>query len=373
MSESGNYYIGLMSGTSADAIDVVLVNLSENIQLVAHHSEPLSAPLRKEIHQLATPGDHEIDRAGELDRQLGELFAEAVNSLLSKTDLTPKQITAIGSHGQTIRHRPPKDQMRGFTLQIGDPNVIAQNTGITTVADFRRRDMAAGGQGAPLVPAFHRAIFASSSSNRVVANIGGIANITWLPTQGNVIGFDTGPGNGLMDAWINEHQGYAYDANGDWAASGRVHPTLLQELLDDSFFKLAPPKSTGREAFNPEWLRQILKRTESDIPTADVQASLLELTAQTIADSVSGLLHQTPGEVFVCGGGAYNSHLMEALQKHLPQCSVNTTLALGVPPEWVEAMAFAWLAQQTLNRHSGNLRSVTGANAEVILGGVYYA
>lgn len=372
MAESDNYYIGLMSGTSADAIDVVMVDLSEKNQLIAHHSEPLTAPFRHEIHQLATPSDHEIDRMGELDRQMGELFAEAVNALLTNTGIKPGQIRAIGSHGQTIRHRPPQGQMRGFTLQIGDPNIIAQHTGITTIADFRRRDMAAGGQGAPLVPAFHRAVFSSPSANRAIVNIGGIANITWLPTHGNILGFDTGPGNNLMDSWINEHQGYAYDAGGNWAASGRPHKALLQEMLDDSFFKLPPPKSTGREAFNPQWLRQILGRTDKEIPAADVQATLLELTAQSIADSISSLMDQTPTEVFVCGGGAYNGALMAALGQHLPRCAIDTTAALGLAPEWVEAMAFAWLAKQTLNRQSGNLCSVTGANTEVILGGVYY-
>lgn len=368
-----DYYIGLMSGTSADAIDAVLVDLSANIQLIAHHSEPLTTALRNEIHQLAIPGQHELDRAGDLDRQLGDLFAGAAKTVLNKSGLNASQIKAIGSHGQTIRHRPPQGQLRGFTLQIGDPNIIAQHTGITTVADFRRRDMAAGGQGAPLVPAFHKAVFSSTEINRIIVNIGGIANITWLPHQGETIGFDTGPGNGLMDAWINEHQGYAYDADGVWATSGRIHPGLIQELLSDSFFSRPPPKSTGREAFNPEWLQQILMRIEADIPAADVQASLLELTVKTIADSINGLLLQMSGEVFVCGGGAYNTRLMDALRQHLPMCSVDSTLALGLASEWVEAVAFAWLAQQTLNRKSGNLRSVTGADKEVILGGVYYA
>jgi len=282
------------------------------------------------------------------------------------------QIIAIGSHGQTIRHRPPGSPEGTFTLQIGDPNLIAELTGINTVADFRRRDMAAGGQGAPLVPAFHRAIFHSPNKNRVIVNIGGMANITWLPAQGPVIGFDTGPGNVLMDTWIAEHLGKSYDQDGAWATSGQVCTTLLAELLAEPYFKMLAPKSTGRENFNRSWLEDHLRRLVSTPALGDIQATLLELSAITIADSIKGL-DQIPKEVFVCGGGAYNTALMQRLARLMPQDSVASTAALGVDPQWIEAMAFAWLAQQTLNHRPGNLREVTGATREVILGGVYYA
>jgi anhydro-N-acetylmuramic acid kinase len=368
-----NYYIGLMSGTSADAIDAVLVDLSKDITLIGHISRPLPVILRSEIHELSRSGANEIDRLGALDRHLGHLFATATLDLLEKTGFKPSQITAIGSHGQTIRHRPPGEQCVGFTLQIGDPNTIAEITGITTVADFRRRDMAAGGQGAPLVPAFHKAIFSSPGVNRVIVNIGGIANITWLPTNGDVIGFDTGPGNNLMDGWIFQHQGKNYDANGDWAASGKPHNELVSKLGDDVYFRLPAPKSSGRETFNQDWLNKILLSMDSIISPADVQASLLELTAKTIADDIKRLDKTTKGEVFVCGGGAFNLHLMTQLQAKLPAYTVQSTGKLGVAPTCVEGMAFAWLAQRTLRREVGNLCSVTGAKNEVILGGVYFA
>jgi anhydro-N-acetylmuramic acid kinase len=372
------YYLGLMSGTSADAIDAVLVNLpgavqSITAQLIGHASLPLPDALRHEIHQLARPGNNEIDRLGHLDRQLGKLFAEACLILLEQCRLTPKQVEAIGSHGQTIRHRPPLPQSPGFTLQIGDPNIIAQDTGITTVADFRRRDMAVGGQGAPLVPAFHKAVFHSTKINRVVVNIGGVANLTLLPTSGNTLGYDTGPGNSLMDTWIHRHQGLTYDAQGRWAGSGKVHHDLLQSLLDHEFFRLPPPKSTGREAFNSTWLEQILAQQKNPIAPADVQATLLELTAETIAREINHVLGSTAGEVYVCGGGALNEQLMRTLQTKLEGIPIASTEAVGIHPQHVEAMAFAWLAQQTLERKRGNIPTVTGAYQEVILGGVYFA
>lgn len=367
------YYIGLMSGTSADAIDVVAVDfLQQKLRLIGSHSTPLPHSLRQQIHSLATPNHNEIDSLGELDRALGELFASSINELLVKYQLTPSDIVAIGSHGQTIRHRPPQISPHPFSLQIGDPNIIAERTGITTVADFRRRDMAAGGQGAPLVPAFHRALFQCQDVDRVIVNIGGMANITWLPKIGTATGFDTGPGNVLMDAWILKNQGKTYDADGDWAASGTAQKALLAQLSQHPFFALSPPKSTGREAFNLAWLEpEIAKLTQA--PTAaDVQRTLLALTATSICDCIKSFT-QNHCEVLVCGGGAYNRELMAELQRQLPQGQVLSTASQGIAPEWIEAIAFAWLAQQTLNRQTGNLCSVTGALREVILGGVYFA
>jgi len=365
------YYLGLMSGTSADAIDLALVDFANNkAHLTATHSLALPSEIRQQIHALATPADNEIDRLGELDRQLGEIFGDAINQLLAQYQLTPNQILAIGSHGQTIRHRPPGTLKHPFTLQIGDPNVIAERTGITTVADFRRRDMAAGGQGAPLVPGFHQAIFHSSTIDRAVVNIGGMANITWLPKSGHTIGFDTGPGNVLMDAWILKNQGKAYDANGDWAASGTINTALLERMLAHPFFTQVPPKSTGREEFNLAWLNTELR--QANLAPADIQATLLALTAHSIANDIKQLT-QSSCEVFVCGGGAYNLRLMAELAQLLPQAKVASTAELGIAPEWIEAMAFAWIAQQTMNRRHGNLSAVTGAQHGVILGGVYFA
>ena len=364
-------YIGLMSGTSADAIDAVLVDLHTTPQLIAQHTLPLPAHIKQQIHALSLPGDNEIDRMGALDVDLGRLFAQACIELLTKTGISASHISAIGSHGQTIRHRPPGSSEGRFTLQIGDPNQIAELTQITTVADFRRRDMAAGGQGAPLVPAFHQAIFHTPDTDRVIVNIGGMANITWLPAQGKALGFDTGPGNVLMDIWIAEHLGKSYDQGGAWSASGQICEPLLNQLLAMPYFKMPAPKSTGRESFNLIWLNSCLDRLASTIAPANVQATLLELTAITIVDSISAL-GSTPKEIFICGGGAYNTALMQRLKTLLTKDAVASTAALGVDPQWIEAMAFAWLAKQTINHQPGNLRAVTGANREVILGGVYY-
>ena len=363
-------YVGLMSGTSADAVDVVAVNFEgDKVELIARHSLPLPSSLRIAIHELANPSQNEIDRLGQLDQQLGYLFTDAILQLLEKSGLAANQIQAIGSHGQTIRHRPPGTVPYPFTLQIGDPNIIAQGTRITTVADFRRRDMAAGGQGAPLVPAFHRAIFHSAEINRIVVNVGGMANLTWLPKTGSATGFDTGPGNVLMDAWILKNLGKSYDTDGQWAASGQVHDALLQRLLSHGFFTQRPPKSTGRELFNLDWITAETKHFS--LSAEDIQATLLALTATSISSEIEKLGEEC-SEVFVCGGGAYNLRLMNELQRQLDS-KVVSTASLGIAPECVEAMAFAWLARQTINRQSGNLCTVTGASEEVILGGVYFA
>ncbi|PUA28916.1 MAG: anhydro-N-acetylmuramic acid kinase [Cellvibrio sp. 79] len=365
-------YIGLMSGTSADGIDAALVDMQTTPKLLATHTLPFSGQLRQKIHSISLPGTNEIDRMGALDVELGKHFAECSIALIAKAGITTDDVIAIGSHGQTIRHRPPGSQEGCFTVQIGDPNTIAELTGITTVADFRRRDMAAGGQGAPLVPAFHRAIFHSQTKDRVIVNIGGMANITWLPSIGDVCGFDTGPGNVLLDLWVHEHQSKCFDADGQWAASGHVIPDLLELFLHEPFFSKPHPKSTGRESFNRAWLDNHLHMLKHKYAASDVQASLLELTAVSISDSIKRLSNASK-EVLICGGGAFNKRLMQRLSELLPDCDLATTAKASVDPQWIEAMAFAWLAQQTINHRPGNLCAVTGAKREVILGGVYFA
>lgn len=368
------HYIGLMSGTSVDGIDAVLISAAAGSRpvLVATHTHPFDAATRGAIQALMRDGPGEIERLGELDMALGELFAAAANAAIQKAGLAKKDIRAIGSHGQTLRHRPRASHP--FTLQIGNPSVIAERTGLTTVADFRARDMAAGGQGAPMVPAFHHRMFHSPQRNRAIVNIGGIANVTYLPADAAqpVTGFDTGPGNTLMDQWINRHHAHDRDEAGQWAASGRVSRELLDQLLTDPYFAAAPPKSTGREHFNLEWLQDGLKKLAAPPAPADVQATLLQLTAQTIARAIRGFLPQAQ-EAYVCGGGTYNRELMATLAKTLSGMTVATTETLGMPPDWVEAAAFAWLAHLTLEGEPGNVPTVTGARHAAILGGIYKA
>jgi anhydro-N-acetylmuramic acid kinase len=366
------HYIGLMSGTSVDSIDAALVSISADGKpvLIASHAHPIPPAMRGEIQALMRAGANEIERLGELDMALGDLFAEAANAVIQQAGLDKKNIRAIGSHGQTLRHRPRA--AHPFTLQVGNPSVIAERTGITTVADFRARDIAAGGQGAPLVPAFHRQLFHSTQHNRVILNIGGIANVTYLPADASqpVSGFDTGPGNTLLDRWMGHHNARDCDDAGQWAASGKSSKALLEQLLTDPYFAASPPKSTGREHFNLEWLDNHLKKISSVSSAADVQATLLQLTALTIAEAVRRFLPKT-GEVFVCGGGAHNRELMAALARNFADIPVATTETLGLHPDWVEGVAFAWLAHQTLEGRPGNIPSVTGARREVILGGIY--
>ncbi len=355
-------YIGLMSGTSADGIDAALVDFSQPApNLVATHYVPYPSDMRNEILALCQPGADEINRLGQLDIRLGKAFALTVNELLQQARLSPEKIKAIGSHGQTVRHHPAQQ----FTLQICDPNIIAAETGITTIADFRRRDIALGGQGAPLVPAFHQAVFSDTNHSRMIVNIGGIANITLLSPNGNVLGFDTGPGNTLLDAWTEIHLKKSYDAHGEWAKQGNILPELLAKLLDDSFFKLAPPKSTGREYFNLKWLQSFLS---ADFKAEDIQATLVELTARSI---LSHLPNQSC-DIVICGGGAHNLLLMSRLQSLAAPHPVFSSAKLGINPDWVEAMAFAWLAKQTLHKKPGNLMQVTGAKTSAILGAVYF-
>jgi anhydro-N-acetylmuramic acid kinase len=373
MTEQRELYIGLISGTSVDCIDAVLVDFSTPqphfLQTLGH---AIPGELKSRLYQLMTPGDGEIDRMGIMDQQLGQLFADAVLQLLDKAGVSPAAVKAVGSHGQTIRHRPPGELEAAFTLQIGDPNLIAERSRITTVADFRRRDMAAGGQGAPLVPAFHRAVFHSPRVDRIILNIGGIANLTILPRDGEVLGFDTGPGNGLMDGWIRLHKQLDFDADGRWAGEGTVHAGLLQTLLMHPYFGRPAPKSTGKEMFTLNWLKSAVDQFPGVEPE-DVQATLLELTAATISNHIDASSMAGNAEIFVCGGGAYNGRLMARLRELLPPHRIGTTEELGIPPDWVEAGAFAWLAKQTLARRPGNMPSVTGATREVVLGSVYYA
>ncbi len=363
-------YIGLMSGTSLDAVDAVLVELTNTeCQLQQALSLPIPGEIRRQALSLLSPGENELARIARLDVQLGRLFAEAAGKLLAQAKLQASDIRAIGSHGQTLRHLP--DGPFPTSMQIGDPNIIAETTGITTVADFRRRDMAAGGQGAPLVPAFHAAILRSEKENRALLNIGGIANLSLLPADPAqpVTGFDTGPGNGLMDAWIEHHRQIPMDENGDWAAGGQIDEPLLERLLDDDYFRQPPPKSTGREYFNLHWLEARLSACPNRSPR-DVQATLAELTARSIARAIR---EQAPGysRVLLCGGGVHNAHLRRRLAAALPGCRISSTADAGLDPDWVEAMAFAWLAKQTLEGRPGNLPSVTGARHGVILGAVY--
>lgn len=361
-------YLGLISGTSADAVNAALVHFNgDRIDLRATSVTPIPPPLRRQILDLYSPGYDEIDRVGVLDRQLGTLFGECALQLLASVGVPPEDVNAIGSHGQTIRHRPAA--ALPFTVQIADPNTIAQVTGIPTVADFRRRDIACGGEGAPLAPGLHHALFASPHETRAVLNIGGIANLTILSARGAAIGFDTGPGNGLMDSWVHRHLGSDFDKDGAWASTGRVNNPLLSRLLAHAYFTQPPPKSTGREEFTLSWVDQVLTEFP-DVPSADVQATLLQLTVVTIADAVSDYCPAS-AKVYVCGGGIHNSFLIERLQSKLQPRLLSSTAELGLDPDWVEAVTFAWLAMRTRNNLFGNLKDVTGAQEDAVLGCVY--
>jgi len=366
------HFIGLMSGTSLDGIDAALVDFNvdagQQPTLVATHSHPIEPELRQQLLTLSSGCDNELEIMLELDHELGKRFAEAATALLKEAGIDATSITAIGSHGQTIRHYPE----RGYSLQIGDANLIAELTGITTIADFRRRDLAAGGEGAPLVPAFHNAVFRSQQQGRVIVNIGGIANITHLPADADatVSGFDTGPGNMLMDGWAMRHLKQPFDRDGAWAQQGQASHPLLDQLLTEPYFSKPPPKSTGRELFNIEWLDRQLTTFGKTLVPAAVQATLCQLTATTIASSVSHHLGASSA-LFVCGGGAHNKHLMQLLHTALPCLPVKSTEALGIAPEWVEAAAFAWLAKQALEGNVGNMPTVTGASRPVALGAIY--
>ena len=387
-------YIGMMSGTSLDGMDAVLCqfggeeNTQQPMRLLATRSQDFPPRLREVLLALCQPNgvqelvptvgepNSELDWFGWASKEYAEFASEVVNNLLQQSNTDVESVLAIGCHGQTVRHRP---QM-GFSLQLLDANIIAERTGISVVSDFRRRDMAVGGQGAPLVPAFHQALFATPDSTRVLLNLGGIANITVLPTdESPVIGYDTGPANLLLDAWTALHTDKGYDAGGAWAQSGQVVEPLLNQLIEHPFFARTYPKSTGREDFNLAWLQSELQKFDQAsahirYSSADVQATLTELTAMSASMQINMFINaKENSSVYVCGGGALNDYLMTRLQAHLPHCTVETTAILGLNPAWVEAVAFAWLARQTLMGETGNLPAVTGASKGVVLGQVCFA
>ena len=392
--QAGALYIGLMSGTSLDGVDAALVDFEHGApRTLATYYAPFALELRAELALLQAPSENEIHHAALAANALVREYAAAVRALLTSAAVDATRVAAIGAHGQTVRHRPEL----GFTIQLNNPALLAELTGIAVVADFRSRDVAAGGQGAPLVPAFHQALFSNAGQHRVIVNIGGIANITNLPRSGQVSGFDTGPGNCLMDGWIAQRLGQPYDKSGQWAATGCVLPALLQVLLGEPYFELSPPKSTGRDLFHAAWLARHLTGSEA---AADVQATLCALTARSIADAVLTASRAEPAEgkaldttansqdttttktldtnaktegvaAYVCGGGAHNLHLMAALRQVAPSIAWDVTGALGVPADWVEAVAFAWLARQTVIGKTGSLPGVTGARGARALGAIY--
>lgn len=367
-------YLGIMSGTSLDGIDIVAASFPDDATPTVIKSDfyPLPNTLREALLQLINKPEAKLDVIGQLDQQVAEAFATAVNHSLAEANLSPSDIAAIGSHGITLRHKPQLTP--GFSWQVGNPAVIVEKTGITTIGDFRSRDVAAGGQGAPLVPRFHQAIFQSTHIDRAVVNIGGMANVTMLPKQNGISiqGFDTGPGNVMLDYWIHKHKNESYDADGAWARQGSIDKQLLQHFLSDPFFKEAPPKSTGRELFNPEWLQHYLTQHLNQ-PPANIQATLLELTAISIAESIKQYQVVSPKEVILCGGGALNSYLKARIQAHLPASDVITSDDLGVGIDSLEALAFAWLAKQALHRKPGNIATATGAKGDRVLGAIYFS
>jgi anhydro-N-acetylmuramic acid kinase len=369
-------FIGLMSGTSLDGVDGVLARFGHDDRplVLAHAHRPFPPVLRDELLALNQPaGTDELHRAALAANALARVQAEVVQALLDAAHLTPGAVTAIGSHGQTVRHRPGEFDGTGYTLQLNNPALLAELSGIPVVADFRSRDVAAGGQGAPLVPAFHALAFGRPGAAQAVLNLGGIGNLTLLPADAGqpVRGFDCGPGNALLDHWVQQHRGQAFDADGAWAASGQVHKPLLTCLMAEPFLARRPPKSTGRDLFNPDWLEARLSAFQPLSPV-DVQATLAEFTASA---AVEALLHEAPActALHVCGGGALNGHLMRRLQALLPGVVVGSTAALGLPPLQVEAAAFAWLARACWQRKPGNWPEVTGARGPRVLGAIYPA
>lgn len=361
-------YIGIMSGTSLDGVDTALVETDgQSIQLLAQDFFAIPADLKQDVLDVCIGQQTTLVNIGEIDHRLGKVFADAVEQLINKNSLDPSTITAIGSHGQTVFHAP--DSTYPFTMQIGDANIIAAQTGITTVADFRRKDMALGGQGAPLVPAFHKALFDHLENNIVILNIGGIANISIINGD-QTSGYDTGPGNMLMDAWMQKEFGKPYDKDAKIARSGKVNHALLQRLLAEDYLQLPAPKSTGRELFNLPWLEQHLSGLT--LLPEDVLATLAEFTALTIAEQVKGLTqNNTENELLVCGGGAQNPLLMARMQDLLPEWQLGNTLKYGIDSDYMEAMAFAWLAHQTMHNLPGNLPAATGATRLAVLGAIY--
>jgi anhydro-N-acetylmuramic acid kinase len=361
------YFIGLMSGTSVDGIDAALIAMEQGtIKLVAYHEAPWPQDVAETIHQLCHSEDINLNLLGQTHRQLGMLFAQAAIEVMHQAQLQSADIEAIGSHGQTIRHFPKGSFP--FSMQIGDPHTIACLTNIDVIADFRSKDIALGGQGAPLVPAFHRKMFFTQKTSRFIVNIGGIANITYLPSQGQILGFDSGPGNTLMDLWARKQLAKPYDQDGQFARQGKPHSPLLHHFLTTPYFALPSPKSTGRELFNTAWLETHLASFKKLNP-ADIQATLLELTCHTIANEIKKIAPK--GEVFVCGGGALNTYLLQSLQQHLPNHPIDKTDRLGIASLQVEAVAFAWLAACFKDQKTSNEPQVTGAQRQAILGAFF--
>lgn len=361
------YYVGLMSGTSMDAIDAALVEFDNKARLKLYREYPIDNSLRHQVRLINEKSD--LGHIADLDHELGHLFAKAVNDVLNEANISSEEVIAIGSHGQTVLHKPTGTHKT--SIQISDPNIISAVTGITTVADFRRMDMAFGGQGAPLASAFHQYQFQQDGKSLVILNIGGIANITLLPGDNNkIVGFDTGPGNGLLDDWIQLNKNEEYDKDSAWANSGKEHKKLLEQLLSDNYFSLTAPKSTGREYFNLKWLNEYLSKQESEIAAEDIQATLLQLTTQTICNAIKGVANEY-NEVLLCGGGAYNPVFLKSIQSLLPHIKVSTTADYGLSPDCIEAVTFAWLAKQRMENKAANLPDVTGARKAVLLGGVY--
>ena len=364
-------YIGLMSGTSLDGVDGVLADFSDGLRVLGHASAPFDPALKEELLALNRSGPDEIHRGELAANALMRIYAGVVVQLLSTCGVAASDVRAIGAHGQTVRHRPQEFDGTGYTVQLAQPALLAELTGIDVVADFRSRDVAAGGQGAPLAPFFHRSLFGRAGESVGVLNIGGISNLSLLRADGSMLGFDCGPGNALMDAWCLRHLGRPYDDGGTWAAGASPDAALLQSLLNEPFFAKAPPKSTGRDLFNEPWLQQRLAAAASLAPQV-VQATLTELTARACAGEV--LRHEPDlPRLIVCGGGALNPHLMNRLQALLPGASVLSSAEAGLPPLQVEAAAFAWLARKAVRREKLELESTTGARGARVLGGIWPA
>ncbi|NKB60589.1 MAG: anhydro-N-acetylmuramic acid kinase [Gammaproteobacteria bacterium] len=369
-----DYAIGIMSGTSADGIDAVLLEITENNSFSVVATNTLDFPLdvQKQIRDLGQPSNNEIETMGSVHTKLAHLYYQAIKPLLKNSHRFP--VSVIGCHGQTIRHHP--DREHPFTIQIGNAALLAQLSNVPVVSDFRSADIAAGGQGAPLAPSFHQAAFAAETEHRGIINIGGISNLTHLPAaNGQVTGFDTGPGNTLLDHWTRLHLNREYDEDANWAKQGTIIDTLLERLLSDSYFDRLPPKSTGLEYFNLSWLTEILQTHKNDLSielaAVDVQTTLTALTATTISDQLNRC-HPLLESAYVCGGGAKNPLIMKML-RDLTSIPIVTTLNLGIHPQWVEAAAFAWMAHRTLYRQPSTLPSVTGAKKETIAGAIYFS
>jgi len=360
------YYIGIMSGTSLDAVDVVIADLSSGCKIIAQSDTAFPKELHQRLTTIIQTGKTTFSEMGQLDVELAQLYATAVNNLVSECNISKNNIIAIGCHGQTVYHQPSGDIQ--FSIQLGSASTLVENTGITVVNDFRNRDMAAGGQGAPLVPAFHQAVYSDENKSRLIINIGGLSNCSWLPTSSKIKGYDIGPGNTLLDSWIQHTKNKPFDKDGEWASSGKVIQPLLEELLTDKYFNLTGPKSTGREYFNLKWLNTIIQRPVfSKISDVDIQTTLTELTAKSITDTIN---HMGPDEAYLCGGGVLNHYLVNRI-KTLSQYTIRDINGLGIAPDYVEAAAFAWLAKQCVDGNIGTLASVTGAQSNNIAGAIY--